>query len=77
MLAQKLDKPDRQLGKPKDWSDETPCDTLDIWDIDTENGNFMVSAWLPTEQEIKRLQNGEPMYLWIRGSEHPVVSLAV
>lgn len=65
----------RTLGKPSDMTDEE-CSSLDICDVETANGNYMVSAWRPDEADLKKLNEGEPVFLWIRGLSHPVVSLS-
>lgn len=37
----------------------------------------MVSAWLPTPEELRLLNSGQPVYLHIWGSVHPPVVLTV
>lgn len=74
----KLTNPSRTLGKPNDWNDnESACGSLDIYDEYTENGNFMISAWELSEDELETLMNTRTVYLGVRGIEHPVVSLTV
>jgi hypothetical protein len=65
----------RRLGAPANWNHETDgiCHTLDICDRD----GFMISGWLPTDAERKRLAEGAPLFLHIQGRAHPVVSLTV
>lgn len=73
----------RELGKPKDWDDEKQgiCHALPIRDcIDAEGNPLMVSAWQPTPEEIEAIVNGEPILLFVFGTEehaHPVVSVGV
>lgn len=65
----------RRLGAPPGWNHETDgiCHTLEILDAD----GFMQSAWIPTKDELKRLNDGYPIILGIQGSRHPVVFLAI
>jgi len=65
----------RRLGAPPNWNHETDgiCHTLEICD---RNG-FMISGWMPTDAERKRIAEGGPIFLHIQGRAHPVVSLTV
>lgn len=65
----------RRLGAPKNWDHERDglCHTLDICDRD----GWMISAWTPSAAELKRLNEGLPVFLHIQGVTHPVVSLHV
>jgi hypothetical protein len=65
----------RRLGAPKNWDHATDglCHTLEICDRD----GWMISAWAPTAAELKRLNEGKPLFLHIQGQVHPVVSLHV
>lgn len=65
----------RRLGAPKDWDHERDgiCHTLEICDRD----GWMISAWRPTAAELKRLNEGQPLFLMIQGTIHPVVSLVI
>lgn len=38
---------------------------------------MMVSAWMPTPAELKLLNDGQPVYLFVWGERHPPVALAV
>lgn len=70
----------RELGKPSDWETrgtDLPCHVLPIRDVITPEGPFMISAWEFTPDEIKRLQDGETLKLWIRGTGHPVIAMTV
>lgn len=80
MNPQPLSDATRSLGKPDDWNEERdgPCETLDIFDnIDELGRNQMISAWKPTDDELKRLNDGHFAYLHIYGTRHPVVALHV
>lgn len=50
---------------------------LPILDVATAQGNAMMSAWYPTPEELKSLQNGAPIYLVVMGVVHPPVSIVV
>lgn len=65
----------RRLGAPRNWEHDKDgiCHTLEICDV---NG-WMVSAWQPTEKERQLIIEGHPIFLFIQGSVHPVVSLGV
>lgn len=69
----------RRLGAPEGWNHETDgiCHTLEILDQHIDDGNWMTSAWLPSEKELKQLNDGFPILLMIQGSRHPVVALAI
>lgn len=79
MLIKRIIGANRFLGAPPDWdeSKEMQCNVLPICDVQTEQGAFMVSAWEPTPDELAAINNGQSIYLWIRGSSHPVVALSV
>lgn len=65
----------RRLGAPNGWDHERDglCHTLEICDRD----GWMISAWQPSPAELKRLNEGKPVFLFIQGTVHPVVSLDV
>ena len=75
MIALTFDNPRRLLGAPKNWdhSKDGICHTLEILDHD----GWMISAWQPTEEELKRINEGHPIFLLIKGTTHPVVALSV
>ncbi|WP_063893075.1 hypothetical protein [Burkholderia ubonensis] len=78
MLIREIEGATRRLGAPADWDQsKSACDTLPIVDVETDNGPFMVSAWQPTAEELAALNAGAPIRLWIQGTNHPVVALAV
>lgn len=69
----------RELGKPRDWDDarDGKCLTLPIRDELVAGMPQMVSAWVPTPDEIARIAAGAPIYLRVVGSAHPPVLLLV
>lgn len=70
----------RRLGAPKDWNEEAQgqCMGLPILDTTDAHGNpVMVSAWQPTPDELRALNAGAPVYLWVYSVGHPPVMLTV
>lgn len=79
MLIKRIAGADMIFGAPPDWNPDAmgECAGLPIRTIKTPQGEFMVSAWEPTAAEMQRMIEGEPVYLWVRGAGHPVVSITV
>lgn len=77
MIVKRIANASRVLGAPADWKDDGSCVGLPVCDVTTPEGNFMVSAWEPTPQELEALKRGETLKLWIRGVSHPVVCVTV
>lgn len=70
----------RNLGAPKGWdpAKDGICGGLPIRDEPHSPGvNKMVSAWLPTPEEIALIAAGAPIYLAVLGVSHPPVSMFV
>jgi hypothetical protein len=67
--------PSRRLGAPTNWNHETDgiCHTLDIWDVD----GYMISGWQPSAADLAKLNAGEPLFLHIGGTTHPVLGWSV
>lgn len=65
----------RRLGAPSNWNHETDgiCYTLEICDRD----GWMISGWMPTDAERKRIAEGAAIFLHIQGRIHPVVGMSV
>ena len=76
MLTGVVEGATRQLGAPTGVSD-SDCGVLHIRDVASPLGNQMVSCWHPTPREITLLAGGAKVYLFIYGSAHPMVALAV
>lgn len=77
-MIRRIEGATRNLGAPPDWDgDISKCNVLPIIDVNTEQGEFMVSAWEPTPKELADLNAGGSIQLWIAGTRHPVVSLSV
>jgi hypothetical protein len=80
MLIGRIEGATRVLGKPEGWDDDggVKCISLAIRDEQvSDQGNVMISAWLPTPEEIALINAGQPVYLWIWGRGHPPVMLTV
>lgn len=70
----------RTLGAPRGWDQTSDgvCVGLPIRDERHAPGiNRMVSAWVPTPEDIALIQAGAPIYLHVIGETHPPVSLVV
>lgn len=78
MLVQRIEGTTKIFGAPADWKDDgSSCVGLPVKEVETEQGQFMVSAWEPTPDELKALNEGASVQLWVRGVGHPVVALMV
>ena len=79
MLIGRIDGATRYLNAPVGWDParDGECGALAIRDVPHVGGNVMVSAWQPSPDEVRRLQEGQPIYLWVWGTGHPPVSLSV
>lgn len=68
----------QKLKPPRDW-DKTklPCDDLWIKGRVIEGIPYLSSAWLPTPEELKRLNEGAPVLLTIINATMPPVALEV
>jgi len=78
MIIEKIPGATRVLGAPTEWAqDKLPCDALAIRDVETEAGPFMISHWKPTAAELAALLANGTVELWVQGTFHPVVAVAV
>jgi hypothetical protein len=64
-----------RLGAPTNWDEakDGKCHTLPAHR--DEESNAYSSFWLPTPEELARLNAGDPICLTIYGRTHPVVSV--
>ena len=65
------------LGAPRDWDEgrDGPCAGLAVR-VELNGGvPSMVSAWLPTPEEIAAIVAGAPVYLRVLGQGHPPVAV--
>jgi hypothetical protein len=69
----------RKLAAPADWNkdEQGVCGALVVRDEETNAGQFMVSAWEPTPEELAALLGGAKVYLHVMGRSHPPVMLLV
>lgn len=70
----------RTLYAPENWDKEKngPCVGLPILDIILDSGlKGMGSVWFPTPEEIKAIEAGAPIQLWVVGEYHPAVVLTI
>ena len=66
------------LGAPKGWDQsQLPCSALPITRTDMDGLPAVVSFWKPTADELKALNAGQSVALWIVGGTMPPVSLTV
>ena len=65
----------RVLGAPKGWdvARDGLCSGLAIRDC----SGHMLSAWLPSPEEIARIVSGAPIHLFVAGFSHPPVAVEV
>ena len=70
----------RVLGAPRGWNPEKdgPCGGLPILETLTAHGQkCMVSAWIPTPEELERLNAGAAIELCVMGIVHPPVGMSI
>lgn len=67
------------LGAPHNWKEEEDgkCIGLPVRVEHTENGRMFVSEWEPTPAELKALNAGKNVRLYIYMDVHPPVALGV
>lgn len=65
------------IGAPADMSNGA-CSSLPVLQHQDENGLWSISFWKPSEEELKQLQEGGYIALWVRasGRQHPVVGMS-
>ncbi len=80
MIAGIIEGANHVFGKPTDMTD-AECHALHVRVEHVQyaggTGQQFVSAWLPTPDELKRLNEGAAVHLTIVGNGHPPVSLSV
>ncbi|HDY66040.1 MAG TPA: hypothetical protein ENH84_07415 [Phycisphaerae bacterium] len=67
MRARRFPQANKLLGPPPDQRDE--CVALSIC-IDK---NYQISQWVPSEEDIERINAGGPIWLFVISKEHPPV----
>lgn len=53
------------------------CSDLHVRVTQDEGIRIMTSAWFPTQDEIVRMLEGQPVWLHVYGGQHPVVAITV
>jgi len=53
------------------------CQDLHVHVFDDGDVRIITSAWIPTPDEVERIKAGQPIWLHVYGSGHPVVSMTV
>lgn len=78
MKPQTIANATRELGKPVDWDESKgECKPLAIRDETHDCGNVMVSEWKPSADELRQLNEGGSVLLYIVGKSHPPVHVDV
>jgi len=78
MEINKINGHTRILGAPSNWDQsKEECVGLPVIDSASENGPVMISEWQPESEDLKLLNIGMPLHLWVFGDVHPVVSISV
>lgn len=68
----------RVLGAPKDWDqDDLPCDALPVTDVLLGGVPAVASYWRPTAEELKTLNNGGLVVLYVAARTMPPVAIGV
>lgn len=67
---------EQELGAPADMQDGS-CDSLACTTYSDQYGDWTVSFWKPTAEELNILNEGGCVQLFVRatGDQHPVVAL--
>lgn len=53
------------------------CQDLHVRVTEEQGVRIITSAWLPTPDEVERIKQGQPIFLHVYGSGHPVVAMSV
>jgi hypothetical protein len=67
------------LGAPPSWdhSQQGYCNALPVTKVLEGDRVSMVSFWRPSAAELKAINAGAPIMLWIHSASHPPVSIGV
>lgn len=77
MIIGRIEGATRVLGKSQGYLGLPLRDVLLISTVDGPQTPAMETAWLPTPDEIERINSGAPVILRIIGSAHPPVMVEV
>lgn len=66
------------LGAPQGWDQNNlPCNALPITRMECDGVPAVVSFWRPTGEELRALNEGQLIALWVVGQTMPPVALNV
>lgn len=79
MLIKVIEGFQRIWGAPSNWTPETQghCGGLPAKITETAAGYMWESAWEPTPEELKLLNEGGTIHLFVGANIHPVVAMSV
>lgn len=79
MLIKLIEGFQKVWGAPVNWTPETmgQCGGLPAKITNTNVGPMWESAWEPTPEELKLLNEGGSIHLFISAHPHPVVAMSV
>lgn len=66
------------LGAPKGWDQsQLPCGAIPITRTDCHGHEMVCTYWMPTAEELAKLNEGQPVVLAVMGTTMPPVGLTV
>lgn len=66
------------FGPPQAWDhDKVPCEMLSVTLTELDGTPAIASYWMPSAEELKALNQGKAVVLFVLSNSHPVVSLGV
>lgn len=78
MLIKLIEGFEKVWGAPKNWAPEMgACGGLPAKLTKTSAGPMWESAWEPTPEELKMLNEGGTIHLFVGAHPHPVVAMSV
>lgn len=77
MLIGRIENATRVLGKSQGYLGLPLRDELISCPVNGPQTPSMVTAWIPTPDEIERIVAGAPIHLRLLGTQHPPVMLEV
>lgn len=72
MAPQRFPEANGMLGPPAGMPDDQ-CSTIHV----CKTGEYIITAWKPTPEELVKLNLGEPVWLYVMGQCMPPVCLVV
>lgn len=79
MIPGSIPDPHVIMQAPAGWDEKAQghCGRLPIRLEAHDGAQFIVSAWIPSEEEIERLRQGAAIYLFISVPRQPITALSV